>query len=91
MLEQINKLQNESLSLFYNIKHNNYNDLEEIGRYIELNKQIKEINRFLLENVINKEYHIELIPKGFNNNITRIYSEINNVPKDLSKLDYSFF
>jgi hypothetical protein len=88
LLNNLNKLKKESVILYYNIKTNK--DKKLIIKYLEINKQIKNIEQFLIENVLNKSYYTYQIKKGIKT-INKISSSYDFKTKDLLKLDYSFF
>tara|TARA_B110001469_G_C9585717_1_gene290531 strand:- start:1 stop:438 length:438 start_codon:yes stop_codon:yes gene_type:complete len=62
-LKDLNKLQRKSSELFYLIKTNNATKELKI-EYLQLNKEIKKINTYLLKGLLGKTYMLYEIKKG---------------------------
>jgi len=62
-LKDLNKLQRKSSELFYLIKTNNATKELKI-EYLQLNKEIKKINTYLLKGLLGKTYRLYEIKKG---------------------------
>lgn len=62
-LKDLNKLQRKSSELFYLIKTNNATKELKI-EYLQLNKEIKKINTYLLKGLLGKQYMLYEIKKG---------------------------
>jgi len=88
LLNNLIKFKKKSVSLYYIINTNK--DKEIIIQYLEINKKIKILEQFLIDNVLNKSYYTYGIKKGIKT-ISKITSKYDFRTKNLLELDYSFF
>ena len=64
ILERLISLRKENLSLYCKLKKDNFSNRELLKNYFDQEKEIKEINQFILSEACLKEYHIKEYLKG---------------------------